>query len=75
MCRILLGCLKYGLNALTHKKEEMEAELPTPCSWICLVKSVWGMRGQLTSSSSGRLFLNADLDLYPLRIQPVFGCS
>lgn len=74
MRRTLTGCMRYELNALTHKKEEMEAGLPTPCSLVCLVKSVWVMRIQLTSSSSGRLFLSADLDLYSLMIQPLLGC-
>jgi len=52
----------------------MEAGLPTLGSLVYLVNCVWVTRGQLTASSSGRLFLNADLDLYPLRIA-CFGLS
>lgn len=40
----------------------MEAGLPMPCSLVYLVKNVWVMRVQLATSSSGRLFLSADLD-------------
>lgn len=48
MHRTLPGYVRYGLNALALKKEEIEAGLPIRCSLVCLAKSVWVLRVQLT---------------------------